>query len=153
MTTIVAAWQQALAAEHAAVAGYDVLGPRLPNPTEIGLARSSQQAHRDLRDRTAAQLRAAGQTPVAALADYPLPFPVADAPQARQLARRLETACAQAWRYLIAVAAEPGLPTTGLDVSAVRDAAQSALTASAIRAMRWQRLITPAQATVPFPGI
>jgi hypothetical protein len=141
----VAAWQAALAAEHAAIAGYDVLGPRLADSGQVTLARDSQQAHRELRDATSARLVAAGQSPVPAAADYPLPFAVADPVAAKRLAISLESACAAAWRYLISVA----------DASSrsLRTDAQQALTASALRAMRWRRLVTPARATVAFPGI
>lgn len=143
MTPVVDAWQAALAAEHAAVAGYDVLGPRLDR-AHIALARADQQAHRDLRDATAAALATTGATPVPARADYPLPFAVTDAGTAERLAVSLESACAAAWRYLISAAG------TRTDVH--RDA-QAALTASAVRATQWRRLVDPARPTVPFPGI
>jgi hypothetical protein len=57
-------------------------------------------------------------------------------------------ACASAWRYLLAAAAiESGsLPT-------VRVAAQSALTASAVRAVSWRAVIDPSAPTEAFPGI
>jgi hypothetical protein len=143
-----AAWQAALAAEHAAVAGYDVLGPRLTDRAEVTLARSCQQAHRDLRDRTAASLRDAGLQPVAALPGYPLPFAVADPGAARQFAVRLESGCASAWRYVIAVAAQ-----TASSNRPLRSDAQAALTASALLATRWRGLADPAMPTVAFPGI
>lgn len=141
----VAAWQAALAAEHAAVAGYDVLGPRLADPAQLSLARDSQQAHRVLRDNTSAQLVEAGQSPVPAAADYPLPFAVTDPASARHFAISLESACAAAWRYLISV--------TGTSSASLRADAQQALTDSAVRAMRWRRLVAPTKPTVPFPGI
>lgn len=145
MNAVISAWQAALAAEHAAIAGYDVIGPRLVVPAQVSLARDSQQAHRELRDATSARLVASGQAPIPAAADYPLPFSVNDPVSAQHFAIRLETACAAAWRYLISVA----------DVSSrsLRAYAQQALTDSAVRAMRWRRLVTPAKPTVPFPGI
>ena len=148
MTALIDAWQAALAAEHAAIAGYDVLGPRL-DPVHVGLARADQQAHRALRDATSAALAAAGQTPVAAQPDYPLPFAVTGPATAQRFALNLESAGAAAWRYLIAVAADsPQLPNPTL-----RADAQVALTSSAVRAMGWRRLVDPARPTVPFPGI
>jgi hypothetical protein len=148
VTALIDAWQGALAAEHAAVAGYDVLGPRL-DPAHVGLARTDQQAHRALRDATSAALTGAGQTPTAARPDYPLPFAVTSATTAHRFAVSLESACAAAWRYLIAVAADtPQLPNPTL-----RADAQTALTASAVRAVGWRRLVDPAAPTVPFPGI
>lgn len=142
------AWQAALAAEHAAVAGYDVLGPRVP-AAQTAMARSGQQAHRDLRDATSAALTTAGVTPTAARPDYPLPFAVTDVATARRLAISLESACAAAWRYLIAVAAEPGARPP----ASLRADAQTALTASAVRATQWRRLVDPTRPTVAFPGI
>jgi Domain of unknown function (DUF4439) len=110
---IAIAWQQALAAEYAAAFGYGALGPRLVDPAQIALARSSQQAHSDLVAQSQSQLTAAGLTPVAPAASYPLPYPVADAATARQLALRLEDATASAWRYLFATAAVEGSVVTG----------------------------------------
>jgi hypothetical protein len=148
VSAVIDAWQAALAAEHAAVAGYDVLGPHL-DPVQVGLARTDQQTHRDLRDATSTALTAAGQTPVPAEPSYPLPFAVTDTVTAERFALDLESACAAAWRYLIAVSpSTAGLPTAGL-----RGDAQSALTGSAVRAMRWRRLLDPARPTVAFPGL
>jgi hypothetical protein len=145
------AWQQALAAEQAATFAYDVLGPRLRRPGSVTLARASQQEHRDLGEQTAEQLTAAGQVPVAPAVDYPLPFAVTDELTAARLALRLESACASAWRYLIAVADAPSPDANRL--RALRVSAQAALTGSALRASRWRRLIDPTNASVPFPGI
>ena len=156
MTSVTQAWQAALAAEYAAVFGYGVLGPRLTDGDSMALARTNQQAHQDLSERTAAELSAAGQPPGSPEADYPLPFPVSDELSAQRYATQLETAAASAWRYLISVAADPSADSAGLDanrVTAVRVSAQGALTASALRAMRWRQRSTPAKATVPFPGI
>jgi hypothetical protein len=144
MSAVIDAWQAALAAEHAAVAGYDVAGPHLGR-TDAASARTDQLAHRSLRDATSAALTAAGHSPTPARPDYPLPFPVTNAATARQLALNLESACAAAWRYLIAVA--------GPSDRNLRDDAQAALTASAVRALQWRRLVDPAKPTVPFPGI
>ena len=149
MSAVIDAWQAALGAEHAAVAGYDVLGPHLA-AAQTATARADQLAHRELRDTTSAALAAAGQTPTPAQPDYPLPFAVTNAATAQRLALNLESACAAAWRYLIAVAAGAGVsPPT----PTVRADAQAALTASAIRATHWRRLVDPARPTVAFPGI
>ncbi len=156
MSSVLTAWQNALGAEYAAVFGYGVLGPQLRKGASPSLARACQQAHRGLGEQTAERLTAAGQSPAAAQVDYPLPFPVDDELSARQYAIRLETAAASAWRYLIAVAADPHADRADLEarhVQAVRESAQDALTASAVRAMQWRRLGTPAKSTVPFPGI
>ena len=156
MTPVAPAWQQALATEYAAVFGYGILGPRLGAAASVALARASEQAHRELGRRTAGDLDAAGLAPVAPAADYPLPYPVTDDLSARHFAIRLETACASAWRYLIAVTAAADAERSDVDAArlpTLRAAAQSALTASALRAMQWRQLVDPAKATVPFPGI
>ena len=85
-----------------------------------------------------------GVVPVEPAANYPLPFALTDAGAAAQLALRLETAAASAWRYLISLPAAP---------AALRSAAVTALADSAVRAVRWRVVITPSQPTVPFPGI
>jgi hypothetical protein len=140
---VFAAWQGALAVEHAAVYGYAILGPRVTRE-EQARARAFEQQHRDLRDQATTALARAGQPPVGALPEYPLPYPVSTAIAARRLALRLETDAAAAWRYLIA-ASPAGSPIGSM--------AQSALRASAVRAMRWRAAITPAMPTVPFPGL
>jgi hypothetical protein len=144
MTPLVDAWQSALTAEHAAVAGYDVAGPHLGS-ADAATARADQQAHRTVRDATSAALATAGQTPELARADYPLPFAVTSAATAQRLALSLESACAAAWRYVIALA--------GPADATLRAAAQANLTAAAIRALHWRRLVEPTKPTVPFPGI
>ena len=154
MTPVAPAWQQARATEYAAVFGYGVLGPRLDSAASVTLARAGEQAHRELSERTAGDLSAAGHVPVAPAADYPLPYPVADDLSAKHFAIRLESGCASAWRYLISVAATDAGGSPDADrLRTLHAVAQSALTASAVRAMRWRQLIDPAKATVPFPGI
>jgi hypothetical protein len=138
------AWQAALAAEYAAAFGYGTLGPRLTDAAQAQLARTCESAHRDVAATTAEQLVTAGATPVQPEADYQLPFAVTDADSARQLALRLETAAASAWRFVISIADTP---------ATLRATALAALSASAVRAVRWRALVTPATPTVPFPGI
>lgn len=143
MSGLVDAWQAALAAEYRAAFGYGVLGAQLHGSPQLELAIRCSDAHEALRDATAQAIAAAGVTPVAAAADYPDVYPVADAAAARALAPRLEDDCAAAWRYLYAVAAA----TAGTQAAGLRRSAQSALTASAVRATRWRG------ATTPFPGL
>lgn len=155
MSSVAQAWQAALAAEYAAAFGYGVAGPWLHGDSRM-LAHANQQAHRDLGEHTAAELTAAGLAPEPPAADYPLPFPIADERSAHRYATDLETTAATAWRYLIAVAADPHADRgslTATRLTAIRASAQAALTASALRAMRWRRMSAPTKATVPFPGI
>jgi hypothetical protein len=141
------AWQAALAAEHQAVFGYGLLGPRLAG-TDLQRAVACSDAHEALRDATEAALAAAGLTPVPTRPDYPALYPVADAAAARRLAIRLEDDCAGAWRYLyLQAASRPGRRGRTL-----RGTAQDALTASAVRGAQWRAVATPARPTTPFPG-
>lgn len=168
---VVVAWQHALAAEHAAIFGYEVLGPRLVAAPDVAQARAAQSAHEQIRDQTIEQLIALSVTPTAPQVDYPLPFPVLDAAAARRYAVALEEATGSAWRYVIATAAGPArdgaaqASATATDstaqtstlsadaLRALRATAQTNLTAGAIRAMRWRLLVLPSRPTVPFPGI
>jgi hypothetical protein len=148
VSTLDTAWQAALAAEHQAVFGYGLLGVHVGG-AEKQLAYTCYAAHGALRDSVSVALVAAGLTPVPPEADYPSLYPVPDAGAARRLAVRLEEDCAAAWRYLYLTTASvvPAGPT------GLRGDAQTALTASAVRATRWRRLVTPAAATTPFPGV
>ncbi|HKC27520.1 MAG TPA: DUF4439 domain-containing protein [Jatrophihabitans sp.] len=162
MTRLDAAWQQALGAEHQAVFGYSLLGPWLTG-SDQQLAVACSDAHEALRDATADQLARAGLTPAAPAADYPALYPVADGAAARRLAIRLEDACAAAWRYVyLQAASRPTADASGGTATSpaaarvagdVRETAQSALTASAVRGARWRVLVTPTHPTTAFPGV
>jgi hypothetical protein len=148
MTRLDTAWQAALAAEHQAVFGYSLLGPRSAD-ADRALAVTCSEAHESLRDATEAALASAGLNPVASEADYPALYPVHDVAAARALAIQLEDDCAATWRYLYLQAAS----RKGRQAHAVRSSAQDALTASAVRATSWRAIATPAHATTPFPGV
>ena len=133
--------QDALAAEHAAVFGYGVVGARLAD-ADREAAEAAELAHRARRDATASLLSGRGEKPVAAEPAYQLPFPVTDRVAAMKLALRLEERVAQAWRA--------ALPATKGDV---RRTALAALTDCALRAVRWRRVAAPDKpAVVAFPG-
>lgn len=144
-SSIDAAWQAALAAEHQACFGYGLLGVRLAGAQQR-LAVSCSDAHEALRDATERAMSQAGVQPVPPQADYPALYPVADATAARALAVRLEDACAAAWRYLYAQAA-------ATRATARLPEAQGGLTGSAVRAVHWRALTSPADASRPFPGL
>lgn len=143
------AWQAALAAEQRAAFGYGLLGAHLHGSPRLALAVGCSNAHEQLRDATAEAIAAAGLTPAAPAADYPDLYPVTSAARALALAPRLEDACAAAWRYLYAVAAG----TPGPAARTLRAGAQTALSASAVRAVRWRKLTDPSAAAVAFPGV
>src|SRR3954447_626658 len=71
------ALQKALAAEHAAVYGYGVVGGRIGEGRRAE-AKAAYDAHRARRDGLVRQVRNMGGKPVAAAAAYALPFPVQD---------------------------------------------------------------------------
>ncbi|OIK06857.1 ferritin-like domain-containing protein [Streptomyces monashensis] len=129
------ALQATLAAEHAAVYGYGVVGGRIASARRAE-ARAAWDAHRAARDALAREVRDLGGQPVAADAAYALPFPVSDAAAALRLAARLEQRLAGVYADLVRAA-------TG----ARRGAAAGALREAAVRAVRWSGQ------SVAFPGL
>lgn len=129
------ALQAALAAEHAAVYGYGVVGGRI-GAARRSEARAAYDAHRARRDALTREVRDLGGEPVAANAAYALPFPVPDAPAAVRLAARLEERVAGVYADLVRAA-------TGVR----RASAAAALREAAVRAVRWSG------ESVAFPGL
>ncbi|MER5558218.1 ferritin-like domain-containing protein [Streptomyces sp. NPDC002506] len=127
--------QAALAAEHAAVYGYGVLGGRLAE-ARVPEARDALTAHRSRRDLLARTVRDLGGWPVAAAAAYALPFAVADAGAAVRLAAELEDRVAGVYSDLVRSAEGP-----------LRQEAAAALREAAVRAVRWRG------GSVAFPGL
>lgn len=131
-----------VAAEHAAVWGYGVVGAALPQP-DRGAAVEAENAHRGARDRLAALLDERGLDPVDAEAAYRLPFPVLSAVDAAALAVVLESGVSAAWVALLDDAAGPD----------VRTLAVQELGAAEVRAVGWRRAAGQTPATTPFPGL
>lgn len=129
------ALQAALAAEHAAVYGYGVVGGRISQERRSE-ARAAYDAHRARRDALAREVRDLGAEPVAASAAYALPFPVPDSAAAVRLAAELEDRVAGVYSDLVR-AAEGEL----------RGTAAEALREAAVRAVRWRG------ESVAFPGL
>ncbi|MEU2926403.1 ferritin-like domain-containing protein [Streptomyces sp. NPDC007251] len=129
------ALQAALAAEHAAVYGYGVVGGRI-GAARRSEARAAYDAHRARRDALTREVRDLGGEPVAANAAYALPFPVPDAPAAVRLAARLEERVAGVYADLVRAATD-----------ARRASAAAALREAAVRAARWSG------ESVAFPGL
>lgn len=134
------ALQRALAAEHAAIFGYGVVGAWLSGDAQQ-VARDAEAAHRDRRDGATMRIESAGAEAVAAEPAYALPFPVSDATAAMRLAVALEEGSAGAWREVLSA-------TTDDD----RRFALDALIGSAVTATRWRMAAQVSPATVPFPG-
>ena len=100
-----AALGAALAAEHAAIWGYGVVGAALDVGSQA-LARSSETAHRDVRDEVVALLAGRAAEPAGAEGGYTLPFPVLSAVDAAALAATLEDGVASAWVRVLDQAGE-----------------------------------------------
>ncbi|MGW0817188.1 ferritin-like domain-containing protein [Streptomyces viridiviolaceus] len=129
------ALQAALAAEHAAVYGYGVVGGRIGEGRRAE-ARAAYDAHRARRDVLAREVRDLGGRPVAAAAGYALPFAVPDTGAAVRLAAELEDRVAGVYSDLVRAAGGER-----------RAAAAEALREAAVRAVRWRG------GSVAFPGL
>ncbi|MFE0457898.1 ferritin-like domain-containing protein [Kitasatospora sp. NPDC058965] len=122
----VAVLQAALAAEHAAVYAFGVVGAKIPPGPKRDDARACYAVHQARRDGWQRTLAAAGATPAAAAPGYRLPFPVPDANGAAKLAAEVES-------RLLAVYADLVAGTTG----ALRMTAATALRECALQCNHW----------------
>jgi hypothetical protein len=136
------ALQDALAAEHAAVWGYGVVGAALDEGAREP-ATVAETAHRDARDAATALLAGRGEDPVGAEGGYALPFPVLSGVDAAALAAVLEDGVAAAWVTVIAQAAE----------RTTRELAVGQLTAAEVRAVAWRTAAGQSPATRALPGL
>lgn len=127
--------QAALAAEHAAVYGYGVVGGRVGDERRAE-ATTAYDAHRARRDGLTRTVRDLGGKPVAASAAYALPFEVPDGAAAIKLAADLEDRIAGVYSDLVRAAEGP-----------LRQDAAGALREAAVRAVRWRG------SGVAFPGL
>jgi hypothetical protein len=125
-----------LAAEHAAIYAYGVLGARLEGPAQA-LARAAYDAHRAARDDVQSLLRARGAVPLGPAPAYDVT--VATAAEAKALAVSVEVDLGQRWHDLVE------------DV-ALRSRAVRGLQDSAVRAALWRRAAGPGPWTDALPG-
>jgi hypothetical protein len=124
--TPVEALQKALAAEHAAVHLYGILGAQSSKsrqPTLFRQLTSTYEEHRDARDRLTVLISAKGSDPVAAQVDYDLPGPTSTAAQIEAVARTLERRVTKTYGELVANTAggDRRWAITALDASALRE--------------------------------
>ncbi|MGA5216727.1 ferritin-like domain-containing protein [Streptomyces cinereoruber] len=129
------ATQAALAAEHAAVYGYGVVGGRIGTERRAE-ATAAYEAHRARREVLRRVVRDLGGTPAAAAAAYALPFRVTDPAGAVRLAAVLEDRVAGVYSDLVRATEGPA-----------RREAAAALKEAAVRAVRWRG------GDVTFPGL
>ncbi|MFB7215844.1 ferritin-like domain-containing protein [Streptomyces sp. NPDC056255] len=127
--------QAALAAEHAAVYGYGVVGGRVAEGRRAE-AVAAHHAHRARRDALVRTVRGLGGEPVAAQAAYALPFAVPDPAAAVRLAAVLEDRVAGVYSDLVRAAEGP-----------LRREAADAMREAAVRSVRWRG------SGVAFPGL
>ncbi|ROR92101.1 ferritin-like domain-containing protein [Nocardioides aurantiacus] len=123
--TPVEALQKALAAEHASVYLYGLLGARASASAEPVLFARLEQAyadHRTARDDLVARLARRGVDPVASETDYAPPGPVSTPEEIEAVARTLERRVALTYGEAVAhTAGEDRLAAMdGLDATAVR---------------------------------
>jgi uncharacterized protein DUF4439 len=137
-----AALRDVLAAEHAAVWGYGVVGAALPEDRR-GLAGVPEWAHREARDRLAALLDERDAEPVPAQGGYQLPFPVLSPVDAAALAVVLEEGVSAAWVVLLDAAQQ----------ATVRRIAVEALGAAEERAVVWRAAAGRTPVTTAVPGL
>jgi hypothetical protein len=132
----------ALAAEHAAVWGYGVVGAALGGAAQ-GSAADSEAAHRDVRDQVIALLDERKADVVDAEGAYALPFPVLSAVDAAALAAVLEEGVAAAWVRVLDQAAE----------RSTRELAVGVLSAAEVRAVGWRVAAGKTPVTRALPGL
>jgi hypothetical protein len=132
----------ALAAEHAAVWGYGVVGAAL-GPESQASAATSEAAHRDVRDRLISLLAGRNADIPEAKGAYALPFPVLSAVDASALAVTLEEGVEAAWVRVLDQAAERDTRELGVD----------ALSAAEVRAVSWRIAAGRTPVTRALPGL
>jgi hypothetical protein len=135
MRKLVDAVQAALAAEHAAVYGYGVVGGRIDSSRQDE-ARGAYDTHRARRDALRREVRDLGGEPEPAAAAYALPFAVPDSAAAVRLAAELEDRLAGVYADLVRAGQ-----------GARRREAAAALREAAVRSARWRG------GSVAFPGL
>jgi hypothetical protein len=137
-----AALRNALAAEHAAVWGYGVVGAALADAARAQAA-DAEAAHRDVRDQVSALLASRKADVVDAEGAYALPFPVLSEVDAAALGVVLEDGAAAAWVRVLDQAAQ----------RSTRELAVGVLSAAEIRAVGWRIAAGQTPVTRAFPGL
>ena len=120
---VLAAWQDALAAEQQAAWGYPLLGPHLPADRQ-DRARACQAVHEQVRNDTADAIAAAGATPRAPQGDYPALYGLRPARAGRPARGRLRGRLALPVRGQLSPRA-PRVTNAGCDARGTVEAAQT----------------------------
>ena len=124
--TAVQALQKALAAEHAAVHLYGLLGAQSSKsrqPLLFAKLNRTYSEHRATRDRLTVLVSSKGADPVAAEVDYEVPGPTSTAAQIEAVARTIERRVTSTYAELVANTAggERRWAISALDASALRE--------------------------------
>lgn len=154
LTAVVGALQTVLAAHHAAIFGFPVIGVQLSVAAQVERARQAESAHRAARDGLLIQLAVLGTPGTAAAVQYQPSTPVTDASSAQQWGLALEQGCASGYRNLLTATGATGvvgLSTASL--TAYRNQGLAGLITAAADARYWRALLTPNAPTVPLPGV
>jgi hypothetical protein len=139
--TAVAALQNALAAEHAAIWSY-ALAVAFLSGADATRAREDEDAHRELRNQVEETLTQLGAPAVSAQPAYATPRPVTDSASAAGLAMVAETDALAAWRSVLERTRDRPL----------RQAALDTLSAGTLRCARWRVAVGQPPAIPVFPG-
>ncbi len=131
----------ALTTEHAVIYGYGIVSAHC-QPDVNTLVSFALNQHRQRRDQVIAMLAGRSVSAPVAAAGYQLPMPVNTATEADRLAVRMEKDTEVAWRAVIEQAQTPADRKFGV----------TALTQSAVLAVRWKQVLGDWPVTTAFPG-
>lgn len=136
--TAITALQDCLAAEHAALYAYGVVGGVVSaagRPADVAYADASYVAHRSRRDDLTELIAGLSAAPTPAEPGYATPFSVTDAAECRRLARLVERRTAVVYSYAVSRTA-----------GKLRRMLASGVTDAAVREVHW------GGAVEAFPG-
>lgn len=136
-----AALYDTLATEHATIFGYGIVSAHSA-PEDNHLVSKAMATHREQRETLLRMLDRRSVTPPQPAPGYQLPLQVDDPADAANLAVRMETDAAVAWRAVV----------EQTDDAEERAYAVAALTQSATMAARWRHILGLWPVTEPFPG-
>nr|WP_313776189.1 ferritin-like domain-containing protein [Mycobacterium sp.] len=139
--TTQAALFDAVAAEHGAIYGYGVVSAH-STPEDNSLVAEAMAQHRTRREEALVMLAEQSVTAPLPAAGYELPLEVTDPGDAAELAVRMESDTATAWRAVLERAPTPQ----------ERTFAVTAMTQAAVLAARWKQVLGASPITVAFPG-
>lgn len=136
-----AALLDAVASEHGTIYGYGVVSAH-STPDDNALVAEAMAQHRARREEALVMLAERAVTAPLPAAGYELPLEVTDPGDAAELAVRMESDTATAWRAVLEQAQTPE----------DRRFAVTAMTQAAVLAARWNQVLGVPQITMAFPG-